>query len=163
MYRIAIIDDDEKALENLKEKIESYRQSTKCEFCIRTYTSGKEYLKEDPNTDILFLDIEMPEMNGIEIAKEVRKKSKNTAILFCTDYQQFAINGYEVNALGYMVKPVSDYAFTLNLTHALKYLNDLSETQNQKIQLKNLASINNQISQPFFCRQKFTDDDSHQG
>ena len=67
MYRIAIIDDDEKALENLKEKIESYRQSTKCEFCIRTYTSGKEYLKEDPNTDILFLDIEMPEMNGIEI------------------------------------------------------------------------------------------------
>ena len=141
MYRIAIIDDDEKALENLKEKIESYRQSTKCEFCIRTYTSGKEYLKEDPNTDILFLDIEMPEMNGIEIAKEVRKKSKNTAILFCTDYQQFAINGYEVNALGYMVKPVSDYAFTLNLTHALKYLNDLSETQNQKIQLKSFQGI----------------------
>ena len=141
MYRIAIIDDDEKALENLKEKIESYRQSTKCEFCIRTYTSGKEYLKEDPNTDILFLDIEMPEMNGIEIAKEVRKKSKNTAILFCTDYQQFAINGYEVNALGYMVKPVSDYAFKLNLTHALKYLNDLSETQNQKIQLKSFQGI----------------------
>ena len=83
----------------------------------------------------------MPEMNGIEIAKEVRKKSKNTAILFCTDYQQFAINGYEVNALGYMVKPVSDYAFTLNLTHALKYLNDLSETQNQKIQLKSFQGI----------------------
>ena len=76
MYRIAIIDDDEKALENLKEKIESYRQSTKCEFCIRTYTSGKEYLKEDPNTDILFLDIEMPEMNGIEIAKKYVKNQR---------------------------------------------------------------------------------------
>lgn len=141
MYHIVIIDDDEKASENLKEKIESYRQTTKCEFSIRTYTSGKEYLKENPDTDILFLDVEMPEMNGIEIAKEVRKKSKNTAILFCTNYQQFAINGYEVNALGYMVKPISDYAFALNLTHALKYINDLSETQNQKIQLKSFQGI----------------------
>lgn len=141
MYTIVIIDDDKKASDNLKERIESFQQSGKCEFSIRIYSSGKKYLEENIDTDILFLDVEMPEMNGIEIAKEVRKKSKKTAILFCTNYQQFAINGYEVNAIGYMVKPVSDYSLTLNLTHALRYLEEIKESQNRKIQLKSFQGI----------------------
>jgi len=141
MYTLVIIDDDIKASENLKQKIESFQASRGCEFEIHIFTSGREYLKEEIQTDILFLDVEMPQMNGIEIAKEVRKKSQNTAILFCTNYQQFAINGYEVNAIGYMVKPISDYSLNLNLTHALKYLDDINETISRKLQLKSFQGI----------------------
>ena len=141
MINLTVIDDDMKALTHLQAELNIYFKKHNIEFQIRTYQSGLDFLEERPVTDILFLDVEMPGMNGIEVAKKVRKNDTDMVILFCTNYRQFAINGYEVNALGYMVKPIETYSLSANLDHALTYLHEKKASQEKKIELHAYQSI----------------------
>ena len=124
MLYITLIDDDIKALTHLQAELNDYLKKQNIDFFIKTFQSGLDFLANPPVTDILFLDVEMPGMNGIDVAKEVRKTNSEMVILFCTNYRQFAINGYEVNALGYMVKPIEAYSLSTNMQHALLYLEE---------------------------------------
>ncbi len=141
MIHITLIDDDVEALTHLKAELNYYFAKKNLEISITTYQSGLDYLKEKPKTDILFLDVEMPQMNGLEVAKEVRKEDNDVVIFFCTNYRQFAINGYEVNALGYMVKPIENFSLSSNLDHALSYLKEKQKTREKKIELHAYQSI----------------------
>lgn len=83
-----------------------------------------DFLKHDfKNVDLVLLDIIMDgEKNGFDAAKEIRKKNKNVAIIFLTKTVQYAINGYQVNALDYMVKPLIYEDFALKMSIFLKTL-----------------------------------------
>ncbi len=141
MLYISIVDDDPIALTRLQAELEIQLKQQKIDIVIKTFTSGITFLKERPYTDILFLDVEMPGMNGINVAKEIRKDNHNVIIFFCTIYHQFAINGYEVNALGYMVKPIDSYSLSVNLKHALTYLEEHRRSQEKKLELHAYQSI----------------------
>ncbi len=65
--------------------------------------------------DVALIDIEIPEISGIEFAKQLRKMNKNIIICFITSHNQYAINGYEVSALDYILKPVNSNRFTQTL------------------------------------------------
>lgn len=98
----AIIDDEPLAAGLLK----SYAEKTPFLHLIGTYGSALEAMKElrDNPAQLLFLDIQMPELSGIEFAKILPPETK---IIFTTAFQQYAIEGYKVSALDYLMKPIS--------------------------------------------------------
>ena len=102
MLRCAIVDDEPLALSLL----ESYVNKTPFLQLAGKYSSAVQAMKELPGeeVDLLFLDIQMPELNGLEFSKMV---DPHTRIVFSTAFEQYAIDGYKVNALDYLLKPIS--------------------------------------------------------
>ena len=100
--RCAIIDDEPLALGLL----ESYVKKTPVLTLCGTYSSAIQAMKSLPEhpVDLLFLDIQMPDLNGLEFSRMV---SDTTRIIFTTAFNQYAIDGYRVNALDYLLKPIS--------------------------------------------------------
>jgi len=114
----AIIDDEPLAAELLK----SYAEKTSFLNLIGTYGSALEAMKElrENPVQLLFLDIQMPELSGIEFAKILPPETK---IIFTTAFQQYAIEGYKVDALDYLLKPVSYDEFLRSANKALNWFN----------------------------------------
>ena len=112
----AIIDDEPLAASLLK----SYAEKTPFLNLIGTYGSAVEAMKELRTNPVhlLFLDIQMPELSGIEFAKIL---PKDTKIIFTTAFQQYAIEGYKVSALDYLMKPVSYEDFLKAANKALDW------------------------------------------
>lgn len=109
-YRIAICDDEQSQLQNLTKKLSLYAEARHVSFRIDTYLSAEAFLfafDGNRNVDLLLLDIEMAEMNGIELAKKVRAENETIQICFITGYPDFMSQGYDVEALHYLIKPVS--------------------------------------------------------
>ena len=124
----AIIDDEPLAAGLLK----SYALKTPFLNLIGTYGSALEAMKElrDNPAQLLFLDIQMPELSSIEFAKILPAETK---IIFTTAFQQYAIEGYKVSALDYLMKPVSYDDFLKACNKALDWF---STTQRQQATLK---------------------------
>ncbi len=114
--RCAIVDDEPLAL-NL---LESYVTKTPFLQLVGKYSSAVQAMKELPNeeADLLFLDIQMPELNGLEFSKMVDPR---TRIVFTTAFGQYAIDGYRVNALDYLLKPISYVDFLQAANKALQW------------------------------------------
>ena len=97
--RIAMCDDEKKFLTMLKELIaNSYPDTTK--LCISEFESGEQFLSQFKvnQFDVIILDIEMKALTGLDVAKKIRETDKSVIIAFLTSHQEFAPNGYEVNA-----------------------------------------------------------------
>lgn len=122
--KCAIIDDEPLAAGLLK----SYAEKTPFLHLIGTYGSALEAMKElrDNPAQLLFLDIQMPELSGIEFAKILPPETK---IIFTTAFQQYAIESYRVNALDYLLKPISYKDFLKASDKALEWFN-VKEKQN---------------------------------
>lgn len=106
--KIAICDDEEMFSSQLKEYLESYYKSM--DLIIDKFKSGEEFLKRYTNMncgyDIIFLDIEMKQIDGIETAKKLRELNNDIIIIFLTSHLEFAPEGYEVNAFRFLIKPI---------------------------------------------------------
>lgn len=76
-------------------------------FDIRRFKDAVDFISDKMSFDLIFLDIEMPYMSGMELAKHIREYNKVSVIIFVTNMKQYAVNGYEVGALDFVVKPVS--------------------------------------------------------
>lgn len=116
ILRCALVDDEPLALSLL----ESYvRKTDSLELC-GSYSSAIQAMKSLPEhpVDLLFLDIQMPELNGLEFSRMV---SDNTRIIFTTAFEQYAIDGYRVNALDYLLKPISYNDFIEAVNKALQW------------------------------------------
>ena len=116
ILRCAIVDDEPLALGLL----ESYVNKTPFLQLTGKYSSAVQAMKELPGeeVDLLFLDIQMPELNGLEFSKMVDPR---TRIVFTTAFGQYAIDGYRVNALDYLLKPISYVDFLQAANKALQW------------------------------------------
>lgn len=118
--KIALIDDMQEDISRLEGYLKRYEKEKQRKLTVRSFLSSIEFLEQYQNNfDIIFLDIEMPGTNGVEVAKEIRQKDATVAILFVTNMIQYAICGYEVNAIDFMVKPVEYFNFTVKLEKAM--------------------------------------------
>lgn len=140
-YKVAVVDDEPEILERITELLNKYAEAHGEELCFETdtYPTGDEFLKNNPNSyEILFLDINMPGSNGLRVAKKIREFNKTAIIIFCTHYEQYAINGYEVNALGYILKPVDENLFNRSLDRMIQVL---KTSQARRIRVKTLHGV----------------------
>lgn len=135
--RIAICDDEKNIRELIKGKIANQYPNANIIF----YDSGEELLLSDNPIDILFLDIQMQGKNGMETARELRKKDKKIIIIFVTAVEEYVFQAFDVGAFHYIVKPINNTKFTEVLHRAIEEWN-AKQLTNQEPEEKYLM-INN--------------------
>lgn len=120
MIKIAIVEDDINYSSQLTEYLGRYEADFGERFDISTYFDG-DAIVEDYHSqfDIILMDVEMRFMDGMSAAEEIRRSDKEVVIIFITNMPQYAIRGYAVEALDYILKPVSYFAFSQRLSRAI--------------------------------------------
>lgn len=105
--KIAVCDDEEYFREHLKEMIGEYLKKNEVLFDVDVYRNGMEFCREESNMykyNIIFLDIDMPDKNGMETAHAIRKRNSDIDIVFITVMHQYVFDGYKVGAVRYIMK-----------------------------------------------------------
>lgn len=106
--KIAICDDDRSLQEILRHKIDRFCKNAEIECSIVCFDSGEKVLQEEPAPDILFLDIQMPGKNGMEIAQELYRRHCKAILIFVTALAEYVYEAFDVGAFHYLVKPFGD-------------------------------------------------------
>lgn len=120
MLRIAIVEDEESYIYTLRQYLQKYQEETGESIEITEYHDGDEIAAfYHAQFDIILMDIEMKFINGMTAAEEIRKQDESVVIIFITNAPQYAIRGYEVGALDYILKPVSYFVFVQKLNRAV--------------------------------------------
>ena len=123
MIRIALVEDEAEVRAQLQGYVQRHTRQYGTEFAVTEVADGMELLDDyRPVYDILFLDVEMKHLDGMETARRVRELDKDVIIVFITNMAQYAIGGYAVGALDYVLKPVPYFAFSQQLQKALGQL-----------------------------------------
>lgn len=134
MLQIAIVEDDDHEARELSESLNRYAQEHDRSFSIRRFTDGLRFLEEEMALfDLVFMDIEMPRMDGMRTAERLREKDSQVVLVFVTKMFQYAVNGYEYNAADYIIKPIRYPSFALKMEKIEKRCHRAME---QFIQLK---------------------------
>ena len=107
---IAICDDDTKFLDTISISIEKWAKKHHLKLSLYRFTNGDKLLSfvtvKNECIDLIFLDVIMPLLNGIETAKELRNTNQTVPIIFLTTSKEFAVDSYEVKAFHYLIKPI---------------------------------------------------------
>lgn len=120
MKQVAIVEDENAAADQLTQYIQRYADESGQEIQVTRFRDGEEFLSGyQPVYAVVFLDIQMPRKDGMEAATELRSRDKNVSLIFVTSLVQYALKGYEVDAVAFLVKPVSYYDFSLKFKKAL--------------------------------------------
>ena len=110
MIKIAICDDEELFRSEMEKFVSVYGNESDTEIEIDTYESASQMVKEIHDSgkryDILFTDIEMPGLDGMEAAMALREMGETAEICFVTSHGAYALNSYQVDAVGYIMKPI---------------------------------------------------------
>lgn len=122
MLQIAVAEDQEPVRQELCDYIRRYTQENGAQFAVSAFENGVQLLEasEPGRFDIIFLDIEMPEMDGMTAAERLRAFDKEAVIVFVTNMAQYAIRGYQVEALDYVLKPINYAQFAVKLARAVQ-------------------------------------------
>lgn len=120
MIRIAIVEDEAAYADTLREYLDRYAAENGCRFDVSVYADGEDIVRNyRADFDIILMDIEMQSMDGMTTAKRIRESDDDVVIMFITNMAQYAIQGYEVDALDYVLKPISYFAFSKRLERAV--------------------------------------------
>lgn len=122
-YMVAIVEDTDKEADLLQEYFSRYAKEQKGSFHITRFSSGDDFLiNYRPIYDLVLLDIGLPGHNGMEVAARLRETDQSVTLIFVTSMAQFAAQGYEVDAVDFIVKPVNYGNFALKLKRTLSRL-----------------------------------------
>lgn len=135
--RIAICDDEKDIRELIANKVEKQYPDAEIIF----FQSGEELLLVDESIDILFLDIQMSGIDGMETARELRKKDKKVILIFVTAVEEYVFQAFDVGAFNYIVKPIDDGKFSDVLHRAVDEWS--SQNINEKEPEERYVLINN--------------------
>ena len=118
--RIGVVEDDPASCQLVLDYLNRYQQENGEQFTVSVFDDGARIVEEyAPVYDILLLDIEMKEMDGMAAARRIRERDDNVVIIFITAAPQYAISGYEVRALSYLLKPLPWFAFSQELKKSI--------------------------------------------
>lgn len=133
--RVIYVDDEQPALDTFASKVKGCPEIES----LNLFSDGKEALRwvENNKTDTAFLDIEMSGMNGIELAKQIKKADSNIRIFFMTAYGQYALDAFGVKALGYIVKPYTKE----EIMEALQTASLMRSRSKKKVVIRTIPSL----------------------
>lgn len=122
MINIAIVEDEEVASKKLESYFERmYAENREEEFSVKIYQNAVNFLHNFKlQFDIVLMDIEMPYMNGMDAAAKLRELDSMVTLIFVTNMMQYAVKGYEVKALDFIVKPVHYDTFAMKIMRAVR-------------------------------------------
>lgn len=118
--RIAIVEDEAVYTEQLRDYLRKYQTEFDRHLEVSCYDSGMNFIHSFRSQfDIILLDVAMPYIDGFETAQKIREQDSEVVLLFVTNQAQHAIRGYEVDAMDYILKPISYFAFSQRLNRAV--------------------------------------------
>lgn len=139
MLKIIIVEDEVNIAQQLKLFIQRYAMEFGEEIRTITFQNPTEFLRDYENdASLIFMDINMPQMNGMKVAKKLRKSDSKVNLVFITYLAQYAINGYEVNAIDFILKPVNYDMFKLKFERIMRLIDTDSE---KKIMVKTAGGL----------------------
>ncbi len=150
MPKVIIVEDEESHSKALVRLCSRYQQERGVELDTAVYDNPAVFLqKYHGDADMVLLDILMPQMNGMECARRLRKRDENVLLCFVTSMAQYAIQGYEVGAVDFILKPVNYDEFSLKMDRMLRILRKQSSatvlvstrSEMKKIDLRDLAYV----------------------
>ena len=121
---IAVVEDSADDLNNCLSLLDTYSKEKNVLFDIQTFESGDAFLMRFKSQyDFIILDINLSAMNGIDVARTIRTKDEEVVIMFATNLAKYATKGYEVDAVDFVLKPLTYASFYLRLERVMKRLN----------------------------------------
>ena len=123
MVRIAIVDDERQYADQAAEFVARYFRGDSSKYVLSFFANGLEFMDQYRAAyDIVLLDIEMPLLDGVETAKRLRQRDEQVILIYMTRMAQYAAWGYDVDAIGFLVKPIDYYSFELKMKKAMRIL-----------------------------------------
>lgn len=121
--KCAIVEDEEKFITILKEYVDNFQKQNNVAIELSIFHNGQEIVDSNQKFDLIYMDIDMPIMDGMTAAKKLREQDSQFVLIFITNLANLAIKGYEVNALDFVVKPLDYFEFSIKLKKAINYIN----------------------------------------
>lgn len=120
MCKIAIVEDEHDAAATLSDFLARYGEDNGCAFQVVEFNSAMQFEITHQGFDLVFMDIQMPGINGMEAAQLMRTYDTETPIIFVTNLAKYAVKGYEVDALDFIIKPVTYGNFRMRMDKAMR-------------------------------------------
>ena len=127
MIRIAVCDDEQEVVQKINDSITYFQTENKSDFTVEKYYSGESLVNSKKKYDLVFLDIEMKELDGIETAQAIRSKDTDVKIVYITSYTDYWRRAYKVHAFDFISKPFSDEDIHNVLKDFLRFYNAENE------------------------------------
>lgn len=139
--KIAILEDEKEIAQQTSDYVNQYANEHNLFFVTKIFPTGFSLLDDDISSyDIFLMDICVPGMDGMEVAKNIREKNNKAVIMFITNLSNYALLGYSVQALDYILKPVSYESFAFRFSRAVNYLQS-NTTKYVKLQVDKSSKL----------------------
>lgn len=120
---IAFVEDDPAQAQLIEEHFRRFSKESGREFSLRVFSDTKSFEESYKSEyDLILMDIELPDGNGLELVRRLRKTDKDVLVIFITQLAHYAVSGYEVEAFDFILKPVSYYNFFVKISRAMDRL-----------------------------------------
>lgn len=145
--KILIFENDKIDLQNIKDCIDKYFLSNSMNYSVDICTCETQLLNDFDKYDLLFLDIELDGLNGIELGLKLTGKQSNCEIIIVSNYMDYLIDGYKINAKRYFIKPINQMNFNIEMDAVIKKIHQKNEgfyddkISNHKILFKDIMYI----------------------